>query len=152
MVDVVTPEVRSKMMSGIRGRDTKPEMIVRRYLHRAGLRFRLHDRSLPSVPDLVFSQFRVVVFVHGCYWHRHKACKYATTPVSNREFWLKKICGNVERDKRNIERLTACGWRVIIIWECGLRGNEATAKLKWLPDSIRLGNKPVIEWPKNGAT
>lgn len=138
-------------MSSIRGRDTKPELIVRRYLHRAGLRFRLHDRSLPGSPDLVFPRFGVVVFVHGCYWHRHKGCKYATTPTSNREFWLNKLSGNAERDRTNIARLTACRWRVIIIWECGLRGMKTTNDLEWLKNSIRAGEKPVIEWPDVGC-
>lgn len=90
MTDVVTPAVRSRMMSGIRGKDTKPEMLVRHFLHRQGLRYRLHDKKLPGTPDLVFPRHGTVVFIHGCYWHRHEGCKYASTPASNVEFWQTK--------------------------------------------------------------
>jgi len=112
------------MMSGIRGKDTKPEMIVRRYLHRSGLRFRLHDRSLPGSPDLVFPRFKVVLFVHGCFWHQHPGCKFAYMPASNRKFWMTKLQGNVERDERQRKALEELGWRVMTIWECEAR-NEA---------------------------
>jgi DNA mismatch endonuclease (patch repair protein) len=151
LADIVTPEVRSKMMSGIRGRDTKPEMTVRRYLHRCGFRYRLHDRSLPGVPDLVFPRFRVVVMVHGCFWHQHSGCQYATTPKNNWEFWQTKLVGNVARDKRNIERLVRAGWRVIVLWECGLRGGGAESELNWLPEAIRGGAAEVAVWPPERA-
>lgn len=151
MADVVTPQVRSRMMSGIRGRDTKPEMTVRRYLHGCGLRYRLHDRSLPGAPDLVFRKFRVVVMVHGCFWHQHPNCQYATTPKNNSEFWQTKFAGNVERDKRSIERLVATGWRVIVLWECGLRGSRAESWLDWLPEAIRGGVEVVTSWPSGNT-
>ncbi len=151
MVDIVTPEVRSRMMSGIRGRDTKPEMTVRRYLHGCGFRYRLHDRSLPGAPDLVFRKFRVVVMVHGCFWHQHLGCQYATTPKNNWEFWQTKLAGNVARDKSNIVRLVATGWRVIVLWECGLRRLRAESELDWLPEAIREGAEDVTVWPSERA-
>jgi DNA mismatch endonuclease (patch repair protein) len=119
MTDVVDRATRSRMMSGIRGRDTKPEKQVRSFLHRAGLRFRLHA-SLPGKPDLVFPRHRAVVFVHGCFWHRHAGCQYATTPSSNVEFWQAKFDSNVERDRRVTRQLRKEGWRVFVIWECQL--------------------------------
>lgn len=140
MVDVVTLEVRSRMMSGIRGKDTRPEIGVRRFLHRSGLRFRLHDRRLPGSPDLVFPRHGAVVFIHGCYWHRHEGCKYASTPASNIEFWGKKFEGNVRRDRESVAKLLAAGRRVFILWECVLRRPEHVENLGWLPDAIRQGN------------
>lgn len=104
-------------MSGIRGRDTKPEHIVRSYLHKAGLRFRLHA-NLPGKPDLVFPKHRTVVFVHGCFWHRHAGCKYAAVPKTNAPFWREKFNENVARDQRVQEVLEQNEWRVIVIWEC----------------------------------
>lgn len=147
MADVVSPEVRSRMMSGIRGKDTQPEMLVRRYLHGQGMRYRLHDRALPGAPDLVFSRHGAVVFIHGCYWHRHKKCKYATTPASNVMFWKKKFAANVRRDRNVVALLAEQGWRVIVIWECGLRGNTVPDGLGWLPSEIRSGQTALIEWP-----
>lgn len=138
-------------MSGIRGSDTKPEMIVRRYLHGRGLRYRLHDRRLPGIPDLVFRKFRVVVMVHGCFWHRHAGCRFAATPKSNWEFWQNKLAKNVERDRRNIESLVATGWRVIVVWECGLRGTVVESRLNWLPATIREGVENVTSWPPSLA-
>lgn len=151
MTDVVTPEVRSRMMSGIRGKDTQPEMLVRRFLHCKGLRYRLHDRSLPGAPDLVFTKYKVVVFVHGCYWHRHKGCKYATTPSSNVEFWKEKFADNVKRDRRVIAMLHQAGWRVIVLWECGLRKAEYSEMLEWLPDTIRNDGTDLTVWPSSGS-
>lgn len=118
-MDVVDRATRSRMMSGIRGRDTKPEKQVRSFLHRAGLRFRLHA-SLPGRPDLVFPKHRAVVFVHGCFWHRHVGCRYATTPSSNAEFWQAKFDANVARDNRVSRQLRKEGWRVFVVWECRL--------------------------------
>lgn len=117
MTDVVDRATRSRMMSGIRGRDTKPEKQVRSYLHRAGLRFRLHA-SLPGKPDLVLPKHHAVVFVHGCFWHRHSGCRYATTPSSNIEFWQEKFDANVARDKRVTRQLRKAGWRVFVVWSC----------------------------------
>ena len=118
MIDVVDVATRSRMMAGIRGKDTKPELTVRRYLHRQGFRFRLNDRHLPGAPDLVLPKYRTVVFVHGCFWHQHDGCKYATKPKSNAQFWLDKLIANVKRDANAIAALKADGWRVIVMWEC----------------------------------
>lgn len=111
-------------MASIRGRNTRPEMALRKALHRLGFRYRLHERKLPGHPDLVFPKYRAVVFVHGCFWHRHPGCRYATTPASNTEFWERKFRGNVERDNRNIRKLREQGWRVAVIWECALKGDN----------------------------
>lgn len=121
MADVLTPQQRQLNMSRIRGRDTAPEMRVRRSLHARGLRFRLHDRQLPGRPDLVLPRHRTVVFVHGCFWHAH-GCRLSKMPATRDAFWRKKIGANVIRDREAVERLREIGWRVIVIWECALRG------------------------------
>ena len=107
-------------MSRIRGKDTKPEIRMRSMLHRSGYRFRLHHPKLPGRPDLVFPKYHAVVFVHGCYWHRHKGCKNATMPKSRSDFWQAKFDGTIDRDSRNSAELTKMGWRVITVWECEL--------------------------------
>ena len=117
-MDRLSKEHRSWNMSRIRSRDTRPEMVVRSLLHGAGFRFRLHVRELPGTPDIVLPKYRAVVFVHGCFWHRHPGCKYASVPRSNRKFWAKKFRENVTRDRvaqRSLERM---GWHVVVIWEC----------------------------------
>ena len=108
------------MMAGIRGRDTKPELLLRHALHRQGMRFRLHRRDLPGRPDIVMPKARLAVFVHGCFWHRHPGCRKATTPKSNSKFWARKFSDNRSRDERNIDALVNLGWRVAIVWECAL--------------------------------
>lgn len=118
-MDVVDRATRSRMMSGIRGKDTKPELVVRSILHRAGLRFRLHAK-LPGKPDLVFPKYRTAVFVHGCFWHRHEGCRFTTTPTSNAKFWEKKFADNVSRDAHVRRQLSQLGWRVLVIWSCQL--------------------------------
>lgn len=123
-------------MSRIRGRNTRPEVGLRRALHARGLRYRLHDPRLPGRPDIVFPRFRAVCFVHGCFWHRHPGCRYATTPATREAFWAAKFSANVERDTRNRLELLAVGWRVAIVWECSLRseGSETMAATlhRWL--------------------
>jgi DNA mismatch endonuclease (patch repair protein) len=119
MTDVVDRATRSRMMSGIRGKNTRPELIVRSFLHRAGLRFRLHAK-LPGKPDLVLPKYRTAVFVHGCFWHRHKDCRHATTPATNAVFWQEKFAANVRRDARVKQQLEDSGWRVLVIWSCEL--------------------------------
>lgn len=109
------------MMSGIRGRDTKPEMLLRRGLHAMGFRFRVSDRKLPGSPDLVFPRYRAVLFAHGCFWHGHD-CHLFRLPGTRREFWQEKIHGNVERDREVIEALRRDGWRIGTVWECALKG------------------------------
>ena len=112
---------RSKNMSRIRSRDTMPELVVRSVVHRLGFRFRLHRTDLPGTPDLVFPRLHAVIFVHGCFWHRHRGCKRATTPKTRRSFWIQKFEQNQARDERNIRALKRLGWRVIVIWECQCR-------------------------------
>lgn len=139
MTDIVDKATRSRMMSGIRGRDTKPEVLVRKYLHAEGFRFRLHVQTLPGSPDLVLPRWKFVVFVHGCFWHRHPGCNYAYTPKSREDFWLGKFEKNVARDKAAISGLTEAGWRVAIVWECSLRGRERHVVLSDLVKHIREG-------------
>jgi DNA mismatch endonuclease, patch repair protein len=126
MADIVDKATRSRMMSGIRGKNTKPELVVRSFLHRAGLRFRLHAK-LPGKPDIVFPKYQTVVFVHGCFWHRHKGCRYTTTPASNTQFWLEKFNTNVQRDVRVKKKLRRLGWRVKTIWACQLHDRSLRA-------------------------
>ena len=118
MTDHLTPAQRSAMMSRIRGEDTLPEKTMRRLLHAAGYRFRLHDRKLPGRPDIVLKRFGAVILVHGCYWHRHPGCPDAAMPGTRIEFWKDKFAKTVERDKRQAKALKNLGWRVITVWEC----------------------------------
>lgn len=110
-----------RRMKAVRQAHTKPELIVRKLCHGLGLRFRLHKRQLPGTPDIVFSRFHTIIFVHGCFWHRHPGCKYATTPKTNQDYWLPKFRANIERDARKEEALRALGWRVLVVWECETR-------------------------------
>lgn len=126
-MDIVTTKQRSAMMSKIRGRDTRPELQMRKIAHRLGLRFRLHRRDLPGTPDLVFPARRKAVFVHGCFWHSHAGCKYAYRPKSNIAFWENKLQKNLERDIRAAQELKALGWDVIVIWECETKDNDQLA-------------------------
>ncbi|GGH50813.1 DNA mismatch endonuclease Vsr [Frigidibacter albus] len=150
MVDIVTPDVRSRMMAAIGGTNTRPEIALRKTLHARGVRFRLHRKDLPGSPDLVFPRYRAVAFVHGCFWHRHLGCRYATTPSTRPEFWQAKFDANVARDYRAIEDLGRMGWRVAIVWECAIRSRLpeiARDLVAWLaaesepghPDTIDLG-------------
>lgn len=118
-----TPQ-RSRMMSRIRGKDTLPELALRSALFASGFRYRLHQRHLPGSPDIVSPEYRVALFVHGCFWHRHEGCKYSTSPKMNSDFWRLKFEGNVSRDARNLTLLRDQGWRVAIIWECALKHSE----------------------------
>ena len=119
-MDTLSTEARSRLMSQIKGRDTKPEMLVRSAAHRLGLRFRLHDKRLPGKPDLVLPKHRTVIFVHGCFWHRHEGCRYATTPANNAAAWQEKFAANVRRDAKVRQQLEELGWRVLVIWSCEL--------------------------------
>ena len=120
-MDTVSPEGRSRIMSHVKGRDTTPEKRVRSLLHSMGYRFRLQRADLPGKPDIVLPKFKTVIFVNGCFWHRHPGCKRATLPKSNAEFWRQKLEKNVARDRRNIQTLKDLGWYVLIIWECELK-------------------------------
>lgn len=132
MADVLTPEQRQLNMSRIRGKDTKPEMLIRRGLHARGLRYRLHDRSLPGRPDLVFPKHHTAVFIHGCFWHAH-GCALSKLPATRQDFWQAKLAANAARDRKAVDTLQAEGWRVLVIWECALRGPG------------RLGVAPVVD-------
>jgi DNA mismatch endonuclease (patch repair protein) len=121
MTDVLTREQRRLNMSRIRGRDTRPEMLIRRGLHARGLRYRLHDPSLPGRPDLVFPKYRTAVFVHGCFWHAH-GCTLSKLPSARQDFWRAKLGANAARDRSAIEAMNNAGWRVLVVWECALRG------------------------------
>ena len=124
MTDVVDRATRSRMMAGIRSRDTKPEIVIRKYLHAAGFRFRLSPSHLPGKPDIVLPKYRTAVFVHGCFWHQHAGCKFLARPASNRQFWADKLGANVARDKRVRRQLRKLGWNVIVVWECQTRSGR----------------------------
>lgn len=124
MVDSLDPAARSAVMSRVRGKDTRPEMIVRKLVFAAGYRYRLHVRTLPGSPDLVFPSRKKVIFVHGCFWHRHENCSLARMPKSRVEFWSEKLNGNRARDERAFEALAEAGWQVLVVWECELRERE----------------------------
>ncbi len=129
MTDRVTPEKRSEIMRAVRGKNTGPEMIVRSAAHRLGLRFRLHDPRLPGRPDMVMPKWKTVIFINGCYWHRHRGCRKATTPKSNTGFWEAKFASNQARDRRNYKKLATLGWRVLVIWQCEVRSHEQAAAM-----------------------
>lgn len=144
MIDVVSSEVRSRMMSGIRGKNTKPELTIRRYLHARGFRFRLHRKDLPGRPDLVLQKYKCVVLVHGCFWHRHPGCAYATKPITRHEFWADKFEENIIRDAIQINALQASNWRVLVVWECGLK--RAMDKVEQIDEFI-TGDAVFMNWP-----
>uniref|UniRef100_UPI0035B36DEF very short patch repair endonuclease n=1 Tax=Paenirhodobacter enshiensis TaxID=1105367 RepID=UPI0035B36DEF len=137
MVDTVSAETRSRMMASVRRRDTKPEIAVRKALHAAGFRFRVDVRSLPGSPDIVLARWKTAVFVHGCFWHRHDGCFHAATPATRPEFWQSKFDANVARDRKSEEALLHLGWKVAIVWECGLSANENEGTIRDLIGFIR---------------
>ncbi|WP_092290813.1 MULTISPECIES: very short patch repair endonuclease [unclassified Cupriavidus] len=148
MVDVVPPEIRSRMMSGIRGKDTKPELALRKGLHRLGLRYSLRRDTLPGKPDIVFRGRRTVVFFHGCFWHGHVGCPLFKIPSTRPEFWTTKIEGNRARDDRVVSELLAEGWRVAIVRECAIRGRgkrPIETVCEELAEWIRSGNGTRVE-------
>lgn len=139
-------------MSGIRGKNTKPELVLRKALHAAGFRYRLHVKNLPGKPDLVFPKYKAVIFVHGCFWHGHD-CRYFKLPASNREFWSAKIRANRKRDEQDKERLTEAGWRVLIVWECALRGSKDAPTRDQALDLVQswlLNNMSYVEITEQG--
>lgn len=143
MVDVVDAQTRSRMMSGIRGKDTKPELIIRHALHRRGFRYRLHDKRLPGKPDLVFPSRRAVILVHGCFWHGHD-CHLFKQPSSRKKFWKTKISRNREKDIETIKDLSDGGWRILTIWECALKGKIRQPE----NEIIRI----ITRWLTSGAS
>ena len=122
MVDIVDPSTRSRMMAGIRGTNTKPELLIRSLLHKKGFRYRIHVKDLPGKPDIVLPKYRAVVFIHGCFWHGHKDCHLFRLPGTRTEFWQEKILRNQANDSRAVALLLASNWRVCIVWECSIRG------------------------------
>jgi DNA mismatch endonuclease Vsr len=128
VTDIMSPKRRSALMARIRGTDTKPELIVRRLLHKVGYRYRLHARDLPGQPDIVFLARHAAIFVHGCFWHRHD-CGRAYLPKSRRNFWRKKFARNIERDRENQRKLKSAGWKIHIVWECELKNPKLCARL-----------------------
>ena len=123
-MDVMDRQARSRNMSAIRSANTKPELLLRRALHARGFRFRLHRKDLPGTPDLVFAGRRAAVFVHGCFWHRHPSCRYATTPATRDDFWQAKFAANIARDAKVVAALEGAGWHVATVWECQLKPAE----------------------------
>lgn len=145
MADVHTPSTRSYNMSRIRGKNTKPEMLVRQYLHALGLRYRLHAKGLPGKPDLVFAGLRTVVFVHGCFWHCHEGCRYFVVPKTRTDFWMNKIGRNVANDERQQQQLRSQGWRVLVVWECELRSPQRERTLERLFYSLTAPESDELE-------
>lgn len=145
MTDIVDKQTRSRMMAGIRGKDTKPELALRRALHARGFRFRLHAKNVPGRPDIVFPKYGAVVFVHGCFWHRHEGCRYTTTPATRPEFWQAKFAATMARDSAVREELTQAGWRVATVWECALRKSDQVEIAADLLSAWLLSEDPQLE-------
>lgn len=146
MTDTVSRAVRSRIMAAVPRSDSKPEVVLRKALHARGLRYRIADRRLAGRPDLVFSRHRAVVFVHGCFWHRHDGCRKATTPKSNTAFWQNKFAANVTRDRRAIETLREGGWRTGVVWECAIRSDAVDVLTDGVEGFVR-GSASYAEWP-----
>ncbi|KAA5534516.1 DNA mismatch endonuclease Vsr [Taibaiella lutea] len=139
MTDVHDKATRSYNMSRIKGKDTKPEMLVRKFLFSKGFRYRLHDKKLPGKPDIVLAKYKTVIFIHGCFWHGHEGCKYYVVPKTRTEWWLDKIGKNILNDEKAIAALTEKGWKVIIIWGCELKKSTIEDSLKALLVKIQKG-------------
>lgn len=135
-MDVHDKKTRSYNMSRIKGKNTKPEEIVRKYLFSKGFRYRKNDKKLPGTPDIVLPKYKTVIFVNGCFWHGHKDCRYFVVPKTNTDFWLNKINTNIERDKRKQEALKELGWNVIVVWECELKSQTKETTLETLKGQI----------------
>lgn len=133
-MDIVSKEIRSRMMAGIRGKNTKPELMVRKLLHAQGFRYRLHVKNLPGKPDIVLPKYKTCIFVQGCFWHQHDQCRYATLPSTRSEFWSKKFSQTQARDKKNQQMLRSDGWKVIEVWECWIK--QKNPDLRWLYHAI----------------
>ena len=157
MPDTITKEQRSKNMSRIRSKNTSPELQVRSALHRMGYRYRLHDKNLPGKPDIALKKYRTVIFVHGCFCHRHKDCKFAYTPKSRIDFWETKFKRNIERHEEVVTHLEKLGWKVLTVWECETSTSQELmgVLIDQLPnccyDQIRMSNKRRLIWQVNKA-
>ena len=132
MADIKTKEARSRNMAAIKGKNTKPEEIVRKYLFANGFRYRKNDRRLPGSPDIVLPKYRTIIFVNGCFWHGHEGCKYFVWPQSNENFWREKITRNISRDSEKREQLESTGWKVLVVWECQLKKQFLSQTLEQL--------------------
>lgn len=141
-------EQRRRNMQHIRSCDTKPEETVRTYLHRLGFRYRKNDRRYPGKPDIVLPKYKTIVFVHGCFWHQHKNCKYAAIPKSNQSYWLPKLARNTLRDRETAVKLTSLGWNVIVFWECALRVPEKSDYLTALAEAVESKKASYLEIPE----
>lgn len=137
MADVHTKEIRSFNMSRIRSKDTKPEILIRRFLHARGFRFRLHDRRLAGKPDIVLPKYHTVIFVHGCFWHGHAGCRYFVIPKTRTEWWMEKFSGNQIKDEQSVKTLTEQGWHIIVVWECELKKNAVTDTFNRIENQLR---------------
>jgi len=142
-LDTFSTEKRSNIMRLVRSKNTNPEMTARSLLHRLGFRFRLHRKDLPGNPDIVLPRYSTVVFVHGCFWHRHKGCPRASTPATHQDYWIPKFKRTVERDRRNQKELKQCGWKVIVVWECELRNLDRLATR--LKSAITASEAPYVQ-------
>ena len=142
MADKMTEEQRHYCMSRIRSVDTRPEMVVRKFLHASGFRYSLHRKDLPGSPDIVLKKYHTVIFINGCFWHAHPLCRYATVPKTNHDFWTEKIRCNKERDASNIESLERLGWHAIVVWECELKPRCRAARLELLETQLRQRLEP----------
>jgi DNA mismatch endonuclease, patch repair protein len=138
MADVHDAATRSYNMSRVKGKDTKPEWLVRRYLFGKGFRYRLHDKKLPGKPDLVFRKHKTVVFIHGCFWHGHEGCKYSRLPGTNADWWMRKIQATKEHDKKVVSQLTDLGWKVLFVWECELKSGTRLNTLQEVAAKISM--------------
>jgi len=136
MADVHSKETRSYNMSRIRSKDTKPEMLVRKFLHKNGFRYRLHLKNLPGKPDIVLPKYKTVIFIHGCFWHGHEGCKYYVVPKTRTEWWLHKIGTNISNDTKAEAALKNAGWKIIKIWECQLKKSEVDVTLSFLTSAL----------------
>lgn len=136
MADVHEPEVRSYNMSQIKSKDTKPEILVRKFLHANGFRFRIHDKKLPGKPDIVLKKYKAIIFIHGCFWHGHEGCKYFVVPKTRTQWWLDKIARNKTKDNETDRILQENGWRIITIWECELKKNNRQKTLEILIQNL----------------
>ena len=138
MADVHSKEIRSYNMSQIKGKNTKPEMLVRKSLFANGFRYKLHDKSLPGKPDIVLPKYKTVIFVHGCFWHGHKNCKYYIVPKTRTDWWLNKINGNIANDAKAIKALRKDGWKIITVWECDLKPAKVEKTLNTLLKNLSI--------------
>ncbi len=138
MADVHEPKVRSYNMSRIKGKNTKPEMMVRRFLHSNGFRYRLHDTNLPGKPDIILKKYKTIIFIHGCFWHGHEGCKYYVVPKTRTQWWLNKINRNIEKDKENVKALQKNDWNIITIWECDLKKDKLEKTFKKLTEQLNI--------------